>query len=258
MSQKNARKVAQFIKKFLKFWKNKSFLFITFFLVIYLFFFWMSPLFLKYCEKIFDQKLVYFQISEPVVSLLKLAFVFTFLCFFPIIWYFVVIFIEFVFSLKKKHFWLFVVLGWILFYTGAIFAYKITLPYGIKFLISFKTKNLKPAISLGHFVNFFSFFILAFGIIFELPLIMCFLALGRLFNPGVLKHYRKEIFFCIVVIAAIVTPTPDAFNMSLLAVPLYLLFELGLFLSERIIKVNTPLEDTQKEPQTEKQPSQGA
>ena len=213
---------------------------------------------MKYCEKSFNQKLIYFQISEPVVSLLKIAFVFTFLCFFPLLWYFVVNFVNFIFSLNRKHFWLFVILGWFLFYAGAVFAYKITLPYGIKFLISFKTKDLQPAISLGHFVNFFSFFVLSFGIIFELPLIMCFLALGRLFNPSVLKRYRREIFFCIVVIAAIVTPTPDAFNMSLLAVPLYLLFELGLFLSGKIIQANTPLEDIQKEPQTEKQPSQEA
>ena len=129
------------------------------FLSLYLFFFWISPDFLKYCEKSFNQKLIYFQISEPVVSLLKIAFVFTFLCFFPLLWYFVVNFVNFIFSLNRKHFWLFVILGWFLFYAGAVFAYKITLPYGIKFLISFKTKDLQPAISLGHFVNFFSFFV---------------------------------------------------------------------------------------------------
>jgi len=56
----------------------------------------------------------------------------------------------------------------------------------------------------------------------------------KVLNPQKLSKYRKETFFFIVVFSAVITPTPDAINMSLLAIPLYLLFEAGLFLSKRL------------------------
>ncbi|AEH22182.1 Sec-independent periplasmic protein translocase [Thermodesulfobacterium geofontis OPF15] len=250
----NPKKIAQFLKGFLKLWKNKGILIIFLLIAIYLTFFLLSPYILKHLQTSYNQKFVFYSVSEPLVSLLKFSLVLTFILLFPFLWYFLISFFNFLYSFKKSHFWLFYVLGLFLFYLGVVFCYEVTLPFGIKFLISFKTEKIEPAISLGHFVNFFSFFILAFGLIFELPLFICFLSMGRIINPSKLGSYRKEIFFIIVVIAALVTPTPDAFNMSLLAIPLYILFELGLFLSKLIQKSettlntsNTPLEDNQKE-----------
>ena len=252
----SSKKIAQFLKKFLKLWKQKGALIIFLLITIYLTFFWLSPYILKYFQINYNQKFIFYSVSEPLVSLLQFSLVLTFILLFPFLWYFLISFFNFLYSFKKSHFWLFYILGIFLFYLGIVFCYKVTLPFGIKFLISFKTEKIEPAISLGHFVNFFSFFVLAFGLIFELPLFICFLSMGKIINPLKLGSYRKEIFFMIVIIAALVTPTPDAFNMSLLAIPLYILFELGLFLSkliqksEAISKVsNTPLEDTQKEPQ---------
>jgi len=250
----NPKKIAQFLKGFLKLWKNKGILIILLLVIIYLTFFFLSPYILKHLQTSYNQKFVFYSVSEPLVSLLKFSLVLTFILLFPFLWYFLISFFNFLYSFKKSHFWLFYVLGLFLFYLGVVFCYEVTLPFGIKFLISFKTEKIEPAISLGHFVNFFSFFILAFGLIFELPLFICFLSMGRIINPSKLGNYRKEIFFIIVVIAALVTPTPDAFNMSLLAIPLYILFELGLFLSKLIQKSettlntsNTLLEDNQKE-----------
>jgi len=227
----NSKKIALFLKRLIKLWKQKGIL-ITFLLfAIYLSFFWSSPYILKYLQTNYNQKFIFYSVSEPLVSLLKFSFVLTFILIFPFLWYFLISFFNFLFSFKKSLFWLFYLLGVFLFYLGVFFSYEVTLPYGIKFLISFKTEKIEPAISLGHFVNFFSFFVLAFGLIFELPLFICFLSMARIINPLKLGRYRKEIFFIIVVIAALVTPTPDAFNMSLLAIPLYILFELGLLLS---------------------------
>lgn len=232
----NSKKVAQFLKKILKLWKNKGILIIFLLIIIYLSFFWLSPYILKYLQDNYNQKFIFYSVSEPLVSLLKFAFVLTFILLFPFLWYFLLSFLNFMFSLKKSLFWLFYLLGVFLFYLGVFFSYEVTLPYGIKFLISFKTEKIEPAISLGHFVNFFSFFVIAFGLIFELPLFICFLSIAKIINPSKIGRYRKEIFFIIVVIAALVTPTPDAFNMSLLAMPLYILFELGLFLGKIIQK----------------------
>ncbi|MDF2953635.1 MAG: Twin-arginine protein secretion pathway component TatC [Thermodesulfobacterium sp.] len=227
----NSKKIAHFLKRLIKLWKQKGILIIFLLLAIYLSFFWSSPYILKYLQTNYNQKFIFYSVSEPLVSLLKFSFVLTFILIFPFLWYFLISFFNFLFSFKKSLFWLFYLLGVFLFYLGVFFSYEVTLPYGIKFLISFKTEKIEPAISLGHFVNFFSFFVLAFGLIFELPLFICFLSMARIINPLKLGRYRKEIFFIIVVIAALVTPTPDAFNMSLLAIPLYILFELGLLLS---------------------------
>lgn len=141
---------------------------------------------------------------------------------------------------------MFYLLGLGLFYLGVVFAYFITLPYGIRFLLSFRTEKIEPSISLGHFVNFFSFFVIAFGLIFELPLFLTFLSLTKILNPYKITKYRKEIFFGIAVLSAVITPTPDAFNMALLSIPLYVLFELGIFLSRFLLRRNL-LENTQNE-----------
>jgi len=235
----NSKKIAQFLKKFLKLWKSKGILILILLFTVYLTFFLLSPYILKYLQDSYHQKFIFYSISEPLVSLLKFSFILTLILLFPFLWYFFLSFLNFLFSFKKSLFWLFYFLGVFLFYLGVFFSYEITLPYGIKFLISFRTERIEPAISLGHFVNFFCFFVLAFGLIFELPLFICFLSMAKIINPTKIGKYRKEIFFVIVVIAALITPTPDAFNMSLLAVPLYILFELGLILG-KIFYSNTP------------------
>jgi len=235
----NFKKIAQFLKKFLKLWKSKGILILILLFTVYLTFFLLSPYILKYLQDSYHQKFIFYSISEPLVSLLKFSFILTLILLFPFLWYFFLSFLNILFSFKKSLFWLFYFLGVFLFYLGVFFSYEITLPYGIKFLISFRTERIEPAISLGHFVNFFCFFVLAFGLIFELPLFICFLSMAKIINPMKIGKYRKEIFFVIVVIAALITPTPDAFNMSLLAVPLYILFELGLILG-KIFYSNTP------------------
>ncbi|RKX59327.1 MAG: preprotein translocase subunit TatC [Thermodesulfobacteriota bacterium] len=250
--------IARFIKIVLKTWKKRSLFFLLLFFFLFIINFWCSPYVLNYLQKVYNQKLIFYAVGEPIASLLKFALLMNFLIIFPLIWYLIIFFINFLFPLKKKYFFLFFIAGIILFYSGVIFAYKITLPYGINFLLSFKTEKLEPAISLSHFVNFFSFFLLSFGLIFEIPLLICFLSLSKILNPQKLKKYRKEIFFCVVVLAAIITPTPDIFNMSLLAIPLYILFEVGLILTRFLLHANILLEEPQKGPRTNQPPSQEA
>ncbi len=251
-----AKKIAKFLK-FIS--KNRTvFLLLTFIILVFFAILINTPKLLIYFEHLFNQKFVFFSVGEPITSILRFAFFMTILVVFPFIWYFLLSFINFLFSFRKRFFLLFFLSGIILFYTGVVFAYKVTLPYGIKFLLSFGNEKVEPAISLKHFVNFFGFFLIAFGFIFEMPLFICFLCLIKIISPEKLGKYRKEVFFIIVVLAAIITPTPDAFNMSLLAVPLYILFELGLILSKLLLRTNTFLEGPQKELQTGQQPSQGA
>ena len=195
--------------------------------------FWFSPQALNYLQHKYNQRFVFFSLSEPFLAMLKFSVVCLVILFFPLVWLGVISTLDALLSLPKKLFFLFFIFGVILFYLGILFAYFIILPYGVQFLLSFQTEEIKPAISLEHFSNFFGFFLLLFGAIFELPLMMVLLTIIKVLNPQKLSKYRKEIFFFIVVFSAVITPTPDAINMSLLAIPLYLLFEVGLFLSKR-------------------------
>jgi sec-independent protein translocase protein TatC len=115
-----------------------------------------------------------------------------------------------------------------LFYLGAGFCLFITLPFGVKFLLSYQGAHIEALISVKKFISFCLLFIFAFGIIFELPLTMILLGRIGLVKVGLLTRYRSYAILVIAILAAVLTPTPDAFNMMLMAVPLYLLFEIGL------------------------------
>jgi len=196
--------------------------------------FWFSPQALNYLQHKFNQRFVFFSLSEPFLAMLKFSVVCLVIIFFPLVWLGLISTLDALLSLPKRLFFLFFIFGVILFYIGVLFAYFVILPYGVQFLLSFQTEEIKPAISLEHFANFFCFFLLLFGAIFDLPLMMIFLTMIKVLNPQKLSKYRKEIFFFIVVFSAVITPTPDAINMSLLAIPLFLLFEAGLFLSKKV------------------------
>ncbi len=116
----------------------------------------------------------------------------------------------------------------LLFYVGAVFCYFVTLPYGIDFLLGFGSEELKPVISVGRCINFITIFIFAFALIFELPVLMVFLAQTRIFTLQGYKKNRRYAILSIAVLSAMLTPTPDVVNMALMGVPLYLLYEAGI------------------------------
>lgn len=246
------------IRGILLFFRTKGLYIIPLTAIIYLIIFWFSPELLNYLQQRFGQKFVFFTVTEPVISLLKFSFTLLIIILYPFLYAGLISLLQSLIKLRLFYLLTFYILGLIFFYCGLLFSFFITLPYGIKFLISFKTESLEPSISMAHFVNFFSFFLLTFGLIFELPLFLGFLSILKIIDPVKLARYRKEIFFFIVVFSAIVTPTPDAINMSLLAIPIYLLFELGLLLGKILRKFNILSEDIQRVPLQEQQPSQGA
>ncbi len=117
-----------------------------------------------------------------------------------------------------------------LFYLGAFFCYFITLPFGVQFLLGYQSAHIKPMISVGKYVSFCTFFIFGFGLTFELPLILALLSYLRLIRASFLTRNRRYAILLIAIVAAVVTPTPDVFNMALMGGPLYILFEIGIIL----------------------------
>jgi len=122
----------------------------------------------------------------------------------------------------------FVIVGSLFFAIGATFALTVIVPFAIKFLLSYKTQDLIPVISIGSYVDFVLKFTLAFGLVFELPLAITLASRMGIVTPEFLAKHRKYAILINFVIAAILTPTPDVFNQSLMAGPLILLYEVGI------------------------------
>lgn len=130
----------------------------------------------------------------------------------------------------------FVVLGTVFFFIGVAFCYFVVLPFAMNFLLTYKTEHLTPMLSIGLFIDFIVKFLLAFGLIFQLPLLISLAARLGLVTSQFLARNRKYAVLLNFVIAAILTPTPDVFNQALMAGPLCLLYEIGIWAARVIEK----------------------
>ncbi len=199
-----------------------------------------SKTILTFLQKHTGVTLAYYGLSETFLALLNIAFFSSLFVTMPFLLFKVLAALRAVFtSLSRKlmiSFWIGAIL---LFYLGAGFCLFITLPYGVKFLLSYQSSHLEAIISVKKFISFSLLFIFAFGIIFELPLIMILLGRIGLVEVRWLTRYRRYAILVIAIVSAVLTPTPDAFNMMLMAVPLYLLFEIGI-LGMRLWGKNKP------------------
>lgn len=130
----------------------------------------------------------------------------------------------------------FVVLGTTFFFFGLAFCYFVVLPFAMNFLLTYKTEHLTPMLSIGLFIDFTVKFLLAFGLIFQLPLLISLAARLGLVTSQFLSRNRKYAILLSFVIAAILTPTPDVFNQALMAGPLCLLYEVGIVAARLIEK----------------------
>ena len=118
----------------------------------------------------------------------------------------------------------------VLFYAGSVFCYAVVLPSGVGFLLSYQGGALKAMISAERFFRFCTTMIFAFGAAFEIPIILLLLGRFGLVTSRALSRARRYAVLAIVIVASVITPTPDIYNMSLLAAPLYVLYEVGVLL----------------------------
>ena len=174
------------------------------------------------------QKLAFFTVAEPFLAHLTISLAMTLFTIMPMLSYFLWRALSKPFSLSRPLVFWFVIFSCFLFYSGAGFCYFITLPFGIDFLLDFQTEQLRPVISISEFVSFVSIFVLAFGVIFELPIFMIFMAKIKILPRSFFEKNRRYAALVISVVAALLTPTPDIFNMMLMGVPLYMLYEVGI------------------------------
>jgi sec-independent protein translocase protein TatC len=118
-----------------------------------------------------------------------------------------------------------------LFLTGMLFCYFVLLPNAIKFLINFGEEVIKNQLRAADYISFATIFILGMGLIFEVPVAIFALVKIHVITRQWLAKQRRYAVLVAFLIAAVITPTPDPFNQTLVAIPMYLLFELGLFVA---------------------------
>jgi len=132
---------------------------------------------------------------------------------------------------EKKYVFPFIVSSTLLFLLGAAFCFLVILPFALTFLLGYKTEHMTPMLSVGSYMDFCLKFILAFGLIFELPLVIIFLVRFGFMTPDTLAKKRKYAVLVAFIAGAILTPTPDAFNQMLMAVPIIILYEIGILMA---------------------------
>lgn len=130
----------------------------------------------------------------------------------------------------------FVVIATSFFFVGAAYCFFLVLPFAMGFLLTYKTGSMAPMLSVGSYVDFCLKFILAFGVIFELPIAIIFFTRVGVVTPEKLAKHRKYAILLAFVVAAFLTPTPDAFNQSLMAVPMIVLYEAGILISKLFVR----------------------
>lgn len=130
---------------------------------------------------------------------------------------------------ERKLFAPLIILSVIFFIGGASFGYFVVFPVGFEFFLEFASENIKAMPAMGDYLSFASTLLLAFGLIFELPLVIVAMAKMGIVTVPFLRKNRKYATLLFFIIAAILTPTPDAINQCLMAIPLCLLYELSIF-----------------------------
>ncbi|MBW2545425.1 MAG: twin-arginine translocase subunit TatC [Deltaproteobacteria bacterium] len=129
---------------------------------------------------------------------------------------------------EKKHVAPFVVFSTIFFLGGSLFAYYIVFPFGFKFFVGFGDDVIRPMLSLREYLSFSMKLLIAFGVIFELPIFMFFLAKIGVVNSKTLRKKRKYAILLVFVVAALFTP-PDVVTQGLMALPLMILYEISIW-----------------------------
>ena len=122
----------------------------------------------------------------------------------------------------------FVIIGSLLFILGGAFSLKVVTPSAVSFMLSYARPGLQPMISVESYIDFLLKFTLGFGAVFEVPLAITLLARMGIVTPKMLSQNRKYAILGAFIAGAILTPTPDMFNQTLMAGPIIILYEIGI------------------------------
>ncbi|HON58235.1 MAG TPA: twin-arginine translocase subunit TatC [Smithella sp.] len=177
--------------------------------------------------------LIYTGMTEAFFTYMKIAFFASLILTSPFILYQIWKFIAPGLLPKERQLVVpFVVSSTALFVSGVLFGYFIVLPPAFKFFVSFNNQYLQALLSFKDYLSLFVTFLLGFGISFELPIFIFFLTKLGVVNPRLLSQQRRYAILVIFIVAAVLTPSPDALSQILMAIPLLFLYEVSIFVSK--------------------------
>lgn len=198
--------------------------------------YFLAPGIISLFTRMINTKLVFINPSEAFFAYFKIAMLLGLFISLPVILYNILVFIIPGLERNEKKWVLRLVpFSIILFACGMLFAYFTVIPVTLKFFLSFKTENLEPMITIGSFISFVLTLLIICGLMFQTPLVILFLSLIGIVNSKTLRESRKYVILAFIIIAAIATPTPDAFTQIVVTIPMVILYELSI-LFVRIIE----------------------
>jgi sec-independent protein translocase protein TatC len=173
--------------------------------------------------------LVFTRLQDPFFIYLKVAFVAGVFLTLPYVIYQLWLFVRpGLYERERKLALPFITAAMLLFYTGAALAYFLVFPAAFKFFLGFQTDALKPMLSIKDYVSLVMLLMLAFGAVFETPIIIVFLGLLGVVHSSTLRKGRRYFIVMAFIIGAVLSPTPDIINQSLMAGPMVLFYEVGI------------------------------
>ena len=175
--------------------------------------------------------LVFDELTEPFFTYLRIGIYAGLFLTFPITLSQIWLFVKPALYKKERHaVWPFLFLSYPLFIGGGLFGYFIVLPFGYDFFLSFQNAVTLPSLQMGAYLSLTIHILFAFGLVFELPIISLLLTRMGIIDAPFLRKNRKYAIVLIFIVAAVLTP-PDLFTQGLMAVPLIILYEIGIIVS---------------------------
>jgi sec-independent protein translocase protein TatC len=177
--------------------------------------------------------MIYTGLPEAFFTYIKVSFYAGLFVSSPIVFYHIWKFISpGLFPKEKKFVAPFVITSTLLFVGGVCFGYFLVLPPAYQFFLEFSTDFLKPMLSMREYLTLTLKLLLAFGVIFEIPVFLFFMTKIGLVTPRKLAKMRRYAIVVCFIVAAIITPTPDAFTQCMMAIPMVILYEVGIIVSK--------------------------
>ena len=188
--------------------------------------------------------LIFTSVAEAFFTYMKVAFIAGLILASPFVLYQIWAFVApGLYQKEKRYVVPFVLGGSIFFAMGILFGYYVAIPIGFKFLLGYATDFIKPMPSMKEYLSFSIKFLLAFGLVFEFPVVLVLLARIGVVDAKMLARQRKYAILLIFVFAAVMTP-PDLISQVLMALPLIGLYELSILLSKFFGKKSAPVQST--------------
>lgn len=171
---------------------------------------------------------IYLGLSEALAAQLKVSFIASIIISMPVIFWHIWNFIKPAFYKdERKAVLIFTISSVVLFLIGIIFGYEIVFLSAITFFVYMGENLATPMLSISQYVDFLFSFVLSFGLVFEMPVVIYVLCRLGIVNVKQLTSVRKYVFLGIFILAAFLTP-PDALSQVLMAIPMVVLYEIGI------------------------------